>query len=255
MSQLPSCTRTLSSPDAAGGGDAPPLHDSDMPTFADPSFSLSLQAPSTAHLAVMGPSIPSHATNPAAAVMAVTAQSGQPTADPSSYIKAAPAPSAAPSLAAQQPEANNSPTLPIPRPDHPCDICLLPTREQDMLLCDHCNHGIHFDCLGLDSVPSGAWFCPSCAPLQLLPPSHNPSPPTLPSTLPSSQPTRTWPAPNPSDHRFWDPLLAAELHGKQLQRSFTSHPNKTFVGHILFSGKRHRPYAFKTTHPEDGDVR
>ena len=88
----------------------------------------------------------------------------------------------------------------------------------------------------------------------MLPSFYHPSSPT-PSpllSLPSS--TRIWPTPNPSDQHFWDPLIAAELHGKHLQRSFLSHPNKTFVGHISFSGKRHRPYAFKVTYPEDGDV-
>ncbi|XP_027356941.1 increased DNA methylation 1-like [Abrus precatorius] len=32
----------------------------------------------------------------------------------------------------------------------------------DVMLCDCCPSSFHLDCLGLDSVPDGDWFCPRC---------------------------------------------------------------------------------------------
>ena len=52
----------------------------------------------------------------------------------------------------------------VPSADLPCDICKLPDRAHDMLLCDACGKGFHMDCLAtpLLEVPEGDWFCPGC---------------------------------------------------------------------------------------------
>ena len=49
-------------------------------------------------------------------------------------------------------------------PELPCDICMHPDREEQMLVCDGCKHGFHIDCLQppLAAVPEGSWSCPSC---------------------------------------------------------------------------------------------
>lgn len=49
--------------------------------------------------------------------------------------------------------------------DLPCNGCGLPDREADMLLCDGCNAGWHYDCLDppLGRVPDAEyWFCKRC---------------------------------------------------------------------------------------------
>jgi hypothetical protein len=44
-----------------------------------------------------------------------------------------------------------------------CQICTTANREQDMLLCDSCNMGYHYYCVGLNSLPSEPhWFCGPC---------------------------------------------------------------------------------------------
>lgn len=45
-----------------------------------------------------------------------------------------------------------------------CEICNRPDREDVMLLCDHCNHGYHMDCLSppLSEIPEGSWYCDNC---------------------------------------------------------------------------------------------
>lgn len=56
--------------------------------------------------------------------------------------------------------------LPIPAVTHPCQLCHLINREGDMLLCDKCNAGYHYDCLGLPELCRDLhWFCPVCAEL------------------------------------------------------------------------------------------
>ena len=49
------------------------------------------------------------------------------------------------------------------RDDHFCRICRYTDNEASMLLCDSCNRGFHFYCVGLDEVPDGAWLCEGCA--------------------------------------------------------------------------------------------
>lgn len=48
-----------------------------------------------------------------------------------------------------------------------CIICKESTFEDDcdgkrVLLCDGCNAETHLDCVGLTSIPKGAWYCPPC---------------------------------------------------------------------------------------------
>jgi hypothetical protein len=47
-----------------------------------------------------------------------------------------------------------------------CEGCGSGDREGDLLLCDGCDRGHHTLCLRpiCVEVPSGAWFCPDCAP-------------------------------------------------------------------------------------------
>ena len=44
----------------------------------------------------------------------------------------------------------------------PCSICGDDDNEAVLLLCDGCDIACHTYCLGLDSVPSGPWFCMQC---------------------------------------------------------------------------------------------
>ncbi|KAJ5366346.1 hypothetical protein N7541_000287 [Penicillium brevicompactum] len=44
----------------------------------------------------------------------------------------------------------------------PCTICGLADNEDVLLLCDGCDTPSHLYCLGLDEIPSGAWYCQQC---------------------------------------------------------------------------------------------
>lgn len=44
----------------------------------------------------------------------------------------------------------------------PCPICGDADNEEVLLLCDGCDVPIHTYCAGLDSVPSGSWYCEQC---------------------------------------------------------------------------------------------
>lgn len=48
--------------------------------------------------------------------------------------------------------------------DAPCALCGLPDHAEgnDMLACDGCNRHWHQDCLDLDEIPVGDWYCPDC---------------------------------------------------------------------------------------------
>jgi hypothetical protein len=50
---------------------------------------------------------------------------------------------------------------PVPE-DLPCQVCHRPDREESMMLCDKCNDGYHYDCVGLSEIPPGNWICPRC---------------------------------------------------------------------------------------------
>jgi hypothetical protein len=41
-------------------------------------------------------------------------------------------------------------------------VCLVAGDESQLLLCDGCNNSCHVSCAGLDSVPTGAYFCYDC---------------------------------------------------------------------------------------------
>ena len=45
---------------------------------------------------------------------------------------------------------------------HPCPICGDSDNEELLMLCDGCDLAWHTYCIGLDSVPSGIWFCEHC---------------------------------------------------------------------------------------------
>jgi site-specific DNA-cytosine methylase len=64
-------------------------------------------------------------------------------------------------------DATVDPTLVPPQPDHACEVCGSPDREELMLLCDYCNAGYHTFCLQppLTTVPPGDWVCPHCTSL------------------------------------------------------------------------------------------
>ena len=51
-------------------------------------------------------------------------------------------------------------------PGEACMVCASTssTVPSSMLLCDSCNAGYHYACLGLSGEPEGAWWCPVCAP-------------------------------------------------------------------------------------------
>jgi hypothetical protein len=46
--------------------------------------------------------------------------------------------------------------------DQPCLVCESNDQEDMALLCDNCDMCMHFFCIGLKSVPCGAWICPWC---------------------------------------------------------------------------------------------
>lgn len=43
-----------------------------------------------------------------------------------------------------------------------CCVCKFAEDGEIMLLCDECDQPAHLGCVGVDSVPEGDWFCPSC---------------------------------------------------------------------------------------------
>lgn len=52
--------------------------------------------------------------------------------------------------------------------DTPCDMCGLLLPSEDIMLCDSCDHGFHYYCLGLFGVPSGSWVCTECRLIELI---------------------------------------------------------------------------------------
>ncbi|ODQ68497.1 hypothetical protein NADFUDRAFT_81444 [Nadsonia fulvescens var. elongata DSM 6958] len=43
-----------------------------------------------------------------------------------------------------------------------CVICDSGEFEHELLICDGCNNCLHMSCLGIATVPTGEWFCPTC---------------------------------------------------------------------------------------------
>ena len=53
--------------------------------------------------------------------------------------------------------------LPRPPAIHACQVCNMYDRDWAMVICDACNDGYHFDCMGLDAPPSDeVWRCSTC---------------------------------------------------------------------------------------------
>ncbi|KAK0621537.1 hypothetical protein B0T17DRAFT_494179 [Bombardia bombarda] len=44
----------------------------------------------------------------------------------------------------------------------PCPVCNRSDNEEVLLLCDACDTPYHTHCIGLESIPRGAWFCMEC---------------------------------------------------------------------------------------------
>ena len=47
--------------------------------------------------------------------------------------------------------------------DQPCPVCGSLEAEDKCLICDNCCLNVHYFCIGLSSVPEGAWICPWCS--------------------------------------------------------------------------------------------
>jgi hypothetical protein len=46
--------------------------------------------------------------------------------------------------------------------DAPCAVCCSSGNEDYCLLCDSCDTAMHYNCVGLSSIPVGDWSCPWC---------------------------------------------------------------------------------------------
>ena len=148
------------------------------------------------------------------------------------------------SLCHLQIQASPSLPLPTPRPDHPCEICLFPTRPQAMLLCDRCNHGYHYDCLGLPGIPSGHWFCPSCTQADpSLPTSFPPATDSVSSSSPSPLSSTSYSVTHPVTTTPSIPLLDSPLP-PSLPSSPPLPPNNTTSISTI-------PFPFPLPHPSD----
>ena len=44
-----------------------------------------------------------------------------------------------------------------------CENCKSGEDPETLLLCDTCNRGWHTQCIKLDSVPDGEWYCAECS--------------------------------------------------------------------------------------------
>ncbi|GKV20068.1 hypothetical protein SLEP1_g30240 [Rubroshorea leprosula] len=49
--------------------------------------------------------------------------------------------------------------IPLEQNDSVCSVC---RYGGELLCCDQCPSAFHKDCLGLEEIPAGCWFCPSC---------------------------------------------------------------------------------------------
>lgn len=44
-----------------------------------------------------------------------------------------------------------------------CFICRKNDREEDQIVCEHCDYQIaHYYCIGYSVIPEVEWFCPRC---------------------------------------------------------------------------------------------
>lgn len=70
----------------------------------------------------------------------------------------------------ENPEEEEEPVL--------CRLCNHGDREEVLLLCDSCDAGYHTDCIGLDEVPDGSFFCFECSEalgVECIPPNPEPT--------------------------------------------------------------------------------
>ena len=104
------------------------------------------------------------AATPAAAVAGASAKQQQPRKklklladvdDDASAASASPSP-----IPASEEESST-----LGEADDCCSVCFFPHSQADnpILYCDGCNQTVHQQCQGLDSVPSGDFFCDRCA--------------------------------------------------------------------------------------------
>ena len=133
--------------------------------------------------------------------------------------------------------------LPRPTKQHVCQVCLLPGRFGDMLLCDVCNSGYHYDCVNLPSCPGlddPPWFCQSC----LL---ANPDP--TPAPLPAS-PSDAMPARRQSLFRSTAQKqafnTAQQFDGSQVYRKIGSRLDTSTIG---TASLRSDPASFDINYP------
>ena len=48
--------------------------------------------------------------------------------------------------------------------DMACTICKSADNDDEMLVCDGCNEGYHFRCVGLEGIPeTEEWYCKDCS--------------------------------------------------------------------------------------------
>jgi len=47
-----------------------------------------------------------------------------------------------------------------------CVVCDIEKDEENLLFCDRCDRGFHTHCVGLESIPKGAWTCNICRPFE-----------------------------------------------------------------------------------------
>ena len=117
--------------------------------------------------------------------------------------------------------------LPRPSKHHACQICLSPARDEEMILCDSCNDGYHYDCVGLPVCPGEEdppWFCPICL-------NANPDPAAAP--LPDD-PDSTKPARRKSPYRSSAQkqtfLSAQQFDNSKVYRKIGSRTDTSTVG-------------------------
>jgi len=139
----------------------------------------------------------------------------------------------------------NIDTTPSPNPARPsaslpCEVCMLPDREDIMLLCDHCNTGWHTTCIGLPAVSiSPVWVCPRCTEAGVDP--STVQPPADPA--PQERRQSLFPS---ADTRRRD-AAAQELDGRQVLLEGGA------LGTARFVSDQRRPYYFDV-HLQDGSI-
>ena len=72
---------------------------------------------------------------------------------PSGWPKEAINPKSGPARTSQEPNVDL---------DEPCVVCRSLEEDDKCLICDSCSMNLHFFCIGLSSIPDGAWICPWC---------------------------------------------------------------------------------------------